>query len=356
MNSNQMLITSLDEVVLPEELPPLVIIAFTRPDLLEKVLETVRQQTLLPSKIIAFIDGPRKEEDYHLIKQCIDLLEDFTKVIPIHIIRRTKNLGCDQNIILGLTEVLSSHNSLVYIEDDTLLSPCFYDRMCRLLEVYRDHKQVASISSYASLPSELDVAEDADFFVSNRVFSWGFAIWADRWQEANLSNLSKQYNPFGEYYAIPANCQTKLTMINQFWLEKNKKTDWVISFTLATLYHNRVHIVPTSSFTTNIGFGHPESKTYRGKEQAWVNARYDKNFYPNRLPKSLELPPSLAQPLHTTEIIRHLMKYKGLWLSPSAFLYLLDQSKDFTSMLLASKLFISRIPILLRRWRTGLTI
>lgn len=43
-------------------------------------------------------------------------------------------MGCDQNVILGLTEVFSSHDSLIYLEDDIVPNPHFYDRMCRLLE------------------------------------------------------------------------------------------------------------------------------------------------------------------------------------------------------------------------------
>ncbi|NET10876.1 MAG: sugar transferase, partial [Symploca sp. SIO2B6] len=300
------LLTSLDDVVLPETLPPLVLVAFTRPDLLQVVLESVRQQSLLPPKLIAFIDGARKPEDNQPIEQCIELLENFTSIVPVEIIKREQNLGCDQNIILGLTEVLSSHASLVYIEDDIHLNSCFYDRMCRLLDVYRDCKEVSSISSYSCPPPGFEGANNADFFVSNRIFSWGFAIWADRWNSSLLNDCMNQKNPFGEFYDIPTNAQTVMTLINQFWLEKNKKTDWVIAFTLAALYQKKVHIVPNFSFIRNIGFGHPEAKTYWGKEQDWVNARYDKDFCPNKLPTSLDRPEAIARPLSGTELLQHL--------------------------------------------------
>ena len=322
MNSDAKLPTSLDDVLLPEELPPLVLTAFARADLLKDVLEGISQQSLLPSKMIAFVDGPRTVKDQPLIEECISLLKDFSTLIPVHIVRRTNNLGCDQNVILGFTEVLSSYDSLIYIEDDTITNPYFYDRMCRLLEVYRESKQVCSISSYANIPKEFDPHIDTDFIASNRFFSWGFATWADQWKEIDLINQSNQYNPFGSFYKIPATCQTKMTMINQFWLEKNQKTDWVITLTLAALCHQKVHIIPTTSFTYNSGFGHPESETYKGKEQSWVNARYDVNFRPNSLPSNLELPTQLSIALSDIELARHLLKYKTLWLSPLAFIYL----------------------------------
>jgi hypothetical protein len=356
MTSSVSLPTSLDDVPLPVELPPLVLVAFTRPDLLEKVLAAVRQQSLMPSKIIAFIDGARKAADKPLIEQCVSLLEDLSKFVPIHIVRRTSNLGCDQNVILGLTEVFSSHDSLIYLEDDIVPNPYFYDRMCRLLEAYRHHQQICSISAYASLPKELHPQPDTDFFVSDRVFSWGFATWADRWQKLDLANQSAQYNPFGGFYRIPATPQTKRTMINQFWLENNRQTDWVITFTLAALYHQKTHLIPTTSFTSNIGFGHPESKTYKGKELAWVNARYDANFCPKRLPSSLDLPKELKYTLSDTNLIHHLLKQGGLWLNPSAFLYLLKQTKSLSGVFMLFNLFITRLPLMLRRWRRGLPV
>ncbi|MBD2068403.1 sugar transferase [Leptolyngbya sp. FACHB-671] len=356
MTSHVSLPTSLNDVPLPVELPPLVLVAFTRPDLLKKVLAAVRQQSLMPSKIIGFIDGARKADDEPLIEQCISLLEELSTLVPVHIVKRNHNLGCDQNVILGLTEVLSSHDSLIYLEDDIVPNPHFYDRMCRLLEAYRHHQQICSISAYASLPAELSPRTDTDFIVSNRVFSWGFATWADRWKELNLANQSEQYNPFGEFYKIPATSQTKRTMINQFWLEKNRQTDWVITFTLAALYHQKTHLVPTTSFTTNIGFGHPEAKTYKGKELAWVNARYDANFCPKRLPVSLELPEELRHTLNNTSLTQHLLKQGELWLNPSAFLYLARQSKNLSNVLALLKLFVIRLPLMLKRWRRGLPV
>ena len=89
MNSDVKLPTSLDDVLLSGELPPLVLITFTRPDLLKEVLKAISQQSLLPPKIIAFVDGSRKANDKPLIEQCISLLEEFSTLVPVHIVART---------------------------------------------------------------------------------------------------------------------------------------------------------------------------------------------------------------------------------------------------------------------------
>ncbi|AFY99519.1 sugar transferase [Calothrix sp. PCC 6303] len=349
---------SLDDVALPKDFPPLVLIAFTRPDLLKEVLIGLSQQSLLPKKIIAFIDGARNAKDQPLIEQCIVLLKDFSLTIPVDIVARPNNLGCDQNVIIGLTEVLSAYDSLVYLEDDIVPNRHFYDRVCRLLEAYREHKQIFSISSYASFPEKIYKSIDTDFEVSDRVFGWGFGIWSDRWHDIALMDQPKQYNPFGSFYQIPTTLQTKMTMINQFWLEKNNQTDWMITMTLAALYKNRLHIVPTTSFVRNIGFGHPQAKTYsKGQEPSWVNSRYDDSACPKYLPVSCrELPNMLKASLKGTEVVNHLSSQAGLWLSPLAMLYLLRQYPDFKSAIALLRLFISRIPKMLQRLRTGLSI
>jgi hypothetical protein len=351
-------IRSLDDVVLSGDLPPLVLIAFTRPELLKQVLDGVAQQTLLPPRAIAFIDGARTREDQPLIDQCMSYLEDFSArtSIPVDIIPRSQNLGCDQNVIQGLTEVLATHESLVYLEDDTLPNPHFYDRMCRLLAAYRDDPQVCSISGYASVAPDLVAEIDADVIPSRRVFCWGFATWGDRWNDLDLANHSPQYNPFGSFYRIPLTPETQMTMANQFWLEHNHKTDWVITFTLAALHHKKVHLIPTRSLTFNIGFGHPQSKTYKGKEQDWVNDKYDADFCPNQLPLNVEPPSQVSHPLTDEELQAYFDQHPQLWLKPSALLYFLCQARSLNRVMLMFRVFMTRLPIMLKRWRRGRSV
>jgi len=265
-------------------------------------------------------------------------------------------LGCDRNVISALTEVLSLHSTLVYLEDDVVPNPCFYDRMCRLLEAYRNCEQVCSVSAYANFPQELEPLIEEDFLVSKRVFALGFGIWADRWHKLNLAGQPHGYNTFKNFYNIPATIQTKYTLVNQFFLEKNRHADWVITLTLNALSENLIHIIPKVSFVRNIGCGHPDAKTYRGSEPTWINARYEPSARPNCLPSSLELSDILATPLDGVTLARHLESFSGLWLSLPAIRYFLWMYPGLQNRAAFLKLFLSRLPILLRRWRRELPI
>ncbi|MGB0564370.1 MAG: glycosyltransferase [Spirulinaceae cyanobacterium] len=354
MTHQPLLPTALDGVALPPNLPPLVITAFARPDLLRQVLAGIKAQSLLPPKIIAFIDGPRHQRDQPLIQACIQRLEEFTTVVPVEIVTREQNLGCDRNVLQAFTTVFATHEMLVYLEDDDRPNPYFYDRLCRLLVAYQPFSEVGSVSAYATVPEELTEPIATDFFVSRRFFSWGFGTWRDRWQHLDLLHHSGQYNPFGCFYQIPATAQTKRTLINQFWLEKNRKTDWVITFTLAAFYHQKIQIIPQVSFICNIGFGHAQSETYRGAEQAWVNARYQASHRPDRLPPSLNPLPSLQAPLSTVALVQYLSEQEGFWLNGAALVYWLKRADSWRGHLRLVQLFIARFPLLIRRWRSGL--
>lgn len=354
VNKNLQLPVQLEDVALPQELPPIVLVAFTRPDLLKQVLPAIAQQTLRPTKILAFIDGARNEKDEPLIAECINLLTEFSDTIPVEIIKRSHNLGCDVNAVSSLTEAFANHESLIYLEDDIVPNPYFYDRMCRLLSAYRDYDKVFSVTAYANFPTELSELKSEDFMTSKRVFALGLGTWKDRWLDIDLANHPQGYNPFGHFYDIPATIQTKYTIVNQFFLEKQNKQDWVITMTLASLYKGYIHITPMTSFVHNIGFGHPEAKTYNtGNEPTWANSHSDPSACLNKLPPTLELNKILATPLNGVELVKHLENCDSFWLSPSATWQLLRKYRGWQSKIAILKLFFNRMLIMLKRWRTG---
>ena len=354
INQDLQLPVQLDDISLSQELPPIVLVAFTRPELLKQVLSAIAEQTLCPQKILAFIDGPRNAKDQPLVEECIKLLTEFDHTVPVEIVKRSHNLGCDVNAVSALTKAFSRYPAVIYLEDDIVPNPYFYDRMCRLLSAYRDFPQVFSVTAYANFPSGLNQLISEDFMVSKRVFALGLGTWADRWKDLDFANYKQGNNPFGHFYDIPATVQTKYTILNQFFLEKNKKHDWVITLTLAALYKGYVHITPMVSFVHNIGFGHPQAKTYNtGGEPAWANAHSDSSACLNKLPPSLDLTNTLSASLDGVELARHLETYQSLWLSPTDTWQLLCKYKGWQSKIAFLKLFFSRMLIIVRRWRAG---
>ncbi len=351
----EILPTSLDAIGLPTQFPPIVLVAFTRPEFVIQVLDALEKQTLSPDRIIAYLDGPRHDQDAIKIQACVDLLETFSGQISVEIRRRTENLGCDRNTLEALTEVSNECESFIHLEDDVIPNPNFYDRMVRLLTAYKPYPQVFSISAYANFPDELEAQIPSDFMASNRVFSLGFAVWSDRWQSLDLLASAQNYNPFISFDQIPANLQTKYTIVNQFYIEKNHKIDWVITLTLAALAKNYVHIIPKRSFVKNIGCGHPDAKTYRDGVPDWINQRYCADTQPDRLPTTLEPLSGNQRSLTGRELIRH-FRASGLWLDTSEAVSLGQRYSSWRDRAVIGAFWVERLPRLLRRWRSGLTM
>ena len=333
----------------PVATPPIVLVAFTRPELLQSVLDALAHQSVLPTELVAFLDGPRTEQDVPKINACVVLLETFRTILPVRIIQRPQNLGCDRNVLLALTEVASQYPSFVYLEDDVVPNPCFYDRISRLLTAYQPHKQVFSVSAYANYPDELEADLTEDFMASNRVFALGFGTWSDRWLALNLVEMPSNYNPFQTFAHIPANLQTKYTIVNQFFIEKNHKVDWVIALTLAALAKNLIHIIPKKSFVKNIGCGHPDAKTYRDGVPDWINQRHSLDAVPDSLPETLEPLNGKSRSLSGVELIEHFRRSDGLWLNRSALKILLSQYASLDDRRAICGFFLEQIPVMVRR-------
>jgi Glycosyl transferase family 2 len=345
---------SLDAIALPTHLPPIVLIAFTRPELVTQVLTALNQQTLKPDRIIAYLDGPRNDRDAVKIQECVDLLAAFSDQIPVEIRRRSQNLGCDRNTLEALTEISMEYEWFIHLEDDVIPNSNFYDRMVRLLKAYQPYPEVFSISAYANFPDQLETRIPSDFMASNRVFSLGFAVWSDRWQSLDLLASAQNYNPFFSFANIPANLQTQYTIVNQFFIEKNRKIDWVITMTLAALAQNYVHIIPKRSFVHNIGCGHPDAKTYSSDVPDWINQRYCAETQPNTLPETLKPLSGHQRSLTGRQLIQHFQRSGGMWLDGAAMISLWKRYSSWSDRWAIGAFWIKGLPTLVRRWRSGL--
>jgi len=297
----QSLPPSLDEIQLPEILPPVLLMAFNRPDLLVKVLEGIEKQSLIPDTIIAYVDGPRAgelPERRAKIQECKDLLENF-KPIRIQIRARERNWGCTKNTLDAITNILKEYESVIFLEDDVVPGPHYYRTMALLIEAYKPIKKVFSIQSFKNFrffDKEIDKL-GKDFYVFNFFSSWGFATWSDRWFSVVEQFDQVKLDSLKTVFKIPTN-RTVLKIhyfIFRNFYNNPKLDDWNLRLWLITLFNKYVSICPRFSLTRNIGYAHPEAvlTKYNLPE---INRDYSETQL-NTLPKSLELIPEMYRPL-----------------------------------------------------------
>lgn len=124
---------------------PVLILAFNRPDFLRNRLLELEEQSLKPMKIIVSVDGPRESNRKDLIEisQILSILESNSNS-HISVIKREKNLGCTNNTILSVNEVLAEYEEIIVLDDDVSISPHFYAQMVGAINFFLKDKENSS--------------------------------------------------------------------------------------------------------------------------------------------------------------------------------------------------------------------
>ena len=235
---------------------PVLLITFNRPEHTKQAVEALRVQQ--PPLMYVFQDGPRSGNDAdsvncHKVREVIETCIDWP--CELHTSYSEINRGCRNAIIYAITEVLKLHESVIMVEDDIITSPAFYSYMCKALDYYKDRKTVFSISGHSHSPSRFVVPEDYayDVYASPRLFNWGWGTWRDRWEQADWS--FSYYDEFMNHsFEKQAFCRGGDDMLLMLVDEKNGRSSaWDIQFAFAHFRNHAVSIVPSVSYTKNIG-------------------------------------------------------------------------------------------------------
>lgn len=159
---------------------PVCFIIFNRPDVTQRVFETIRQAK--PPKLLVIADGARANKIGELEK-CLaaraiinqvdwkcEVLTNYSDI----------NLGCRKRIYTGLDWVFSQVEAAIILEDDCLPDPSFF-RFCEeLLEKYRHNSRIMLVSG-----QNLQFGQkrrNYSYYFSRYNHCWGWATWKRAWQ------------------------------------------------------------------------------------------------------------------------------------------------------------------------------
>ena len=119
---------------------PVMLMAFIRPDLLKKCLQHLEK--FAPPILYVMGDGPRNEKEAALCEQSRELALSpgwKCEVVPIF---NDRNEGIVKSFIKGMNLMFSDHEYGIYLEDDIMLSPSFYQFAHGLLIKYKDEPKI----------------------------------------------------------------------------------------------------------------------------------------------------------------------------------------------------------------------
>ena len=242
---------------------PILFLVFNRPNLTQKVFETIRN--CQPSRLYVAADGPRphKSGELQLCAETRKIVEQVDWDCAVRKLYREENLGCGRAVSEAITWFFEQESEGIILEDDCLPDASFYPFCREMLERYRDNDKVGSISGNNFLPPAMQAATPYSF--SKYAQIWGWASWARFWksydfelsgQEEEWEEIIRRANPI-EYHA-------------RYWIEvframKSGLLDtWDYQVIFSAWKSGFVHVYPSRNLISNLGYG--ESATHTNFE------------------------------------------------------------------------------------------
>lgn len=154
------------------------IFTYKRSEHTKRVLASLADNSVLPSKLYLFHDGLKDGEDrteWDMVQNILETIDWCEKEIIVS----DSNKGLAESIMAGISYMFETCDAVIILEDDCLPARNFMQYMGQCLEKYRFSKNVYAVSGYG-WPIVLPTSE-SDVYACGRISSWGWGTWKDRW-------------------------------------------------------------------------------------------------------------------------------------------------------------------------------
>ena len=228
---------------------PIAYFAFNRPAHAARTLGALAANPEASATTLhAFVDGPRNPGEAGLVQQVRDIIAAATGFAAVHVHVAPANMGLFASITRGVQSMLDAHDSVIVVEDDIEVAPCFLAYMNDALARYRDTPKVGSVHAYAPPIDGLP-----DYFFLKGGDCWGWATWRDRWTLFNpdaKAILSMIADSCLTEFAHSHGWQSVIQLVRR---AQNRNQSWAILWHASLFLAQRYTLHPGRSFVENIG-------------------------------------------------------------------------------------------------------
>lgn len=218
----------------------------------EKVITSLRNNTVLPEKLIIYQDGLNQgyENDAYEWKKVNKLINSIDWCNK-EIIVSEHNKGLAQSIVSGINYAFKSYEAVIVLEDDCVAAPDFVRFMEQCFEKYEQNKSVFCVSGY-SWPVLMEESQ-YDVYGCGRISSWGWGTWKDRWEKYNsdydiIKRLKREKVKSRNLAMWGNDCE-------KMFLDKmsGNNDSWAVYWALIVIENEGICINPYDSLIQNIG-------------------------------------------------------------------------------------------------------
>lgn len=230
------------------------VIAFNRPEMLEKCLNQIPKDG---RKIYISIDGPRNEFEKILVAKTTKIANSFKRRNPnlqIYTKYATLNNGCKHGVRTAIDWIFEFENSAIILEDDIRVSSRFFNYADWGLHEYQNCKNVWQINGFTPLLEPYCVD---GLYWTKYAHIWGWATWIDRWSKYDRDLINYPQIPVQDLKAFES-VQLSPSFIKEFNqmldLCKGGYNTWDTQWLYSMWLNNGIAISPGTRLTGNVGF------------------------------------------------------------------------------------------------------
>ncbi len=268
---------------------PVLLIAFNRPELLQKVVDALSVHRL--SKLYAFVDNARvgNVDDNNKIEMCKKIIEKINFCDEVITIYPEVNLGCGGGPFYAITTAFEKETKLIILEDDCVPSAAFPAFCEELLDRYSDESRVQMISGH-NFSWNYDRMKYSYIF-SNYAHIGGWATWKRTWEKVVFSvdfYIPKLQKVIHKRFQYPREQSFFFKDFN-YNLRNPKYSGWGYQASLSIWENEGLCVVPSKNLVSNIG---TYGTHFSGGERPFFNLPVDENFkilsHPIRIERDTE--------------------------------------------------------------------
>ena len=236
---------------------PVSIFIYNRYEITLNLFEILKK--IKPKKLIISADGPKDINDLEKCLKTRGIFQSIPWDCQVEYNYRKKNIGCNLNLIDGISRTFKNYDKAIFLEDDCHPNLSFFKFCENLLDKYENDKRISIISGVNFMHgiNNKDVLyKNYSYYFSNYNLIWGWATWKRTWN--NFDFESKHENDYLEsnFFLSKFNFYQRL-ILKDFYsvMIQNKNSVWDQKFSLKTLSQNQYSIIPSKNLVTNVGGG-----------------------------------------------------------------------------------------------------
>lgn len=250
---------------------PVLLLAFNRPEITEKVFEKIAN--CQPKKLYIAIDGPRNHisSDTEKVRRVRKIFEKISWDCETNFLVREKNLGCKKSVSEAIEWFFEMEESGIILEDDCLPNSDFFKYCEELLKRYKNNESIFMITG-DNFQDGINRG-DGSYYFSKLAHVWGWATWRRAWNNYDLNmKFWPEFRNSKKFKSIfkSKNAQRYFKTIFDS-VYKDEIDTWDYQWTASMWYNEGMSITPNSNLVKNIGFGpdatHTKIETERTQNQ-----------------------------------------------------------------------------------------